>query len=94
MDLGSGRRRENTNLVGENIRSSLIANMIVNSEITDVSSRAFNSENSPQMSRRFEEIKSNLNSHISEVLNTAIEEKVLPTIRSVVEVSEGAKSTK
>ena len=94
MDLGSGRRRENTNLVGENIRSSLNANMIVNSEITDVSSRAFNSENSPQMSRRFEEIKSNLNSHISEVLNTAIEEKVLPSIRSVVEVSEGAKSTK
>ena len=94
MDLGSGRRRENTDLVGENIRSSLNANMSVNSEITAESSRAINSEISPRMSRRFEEIKSNLNSHILEVLNAAIEEKVSPTIRSVVEDSEGAKSTK
>ena len=46
------------------------------------------------MSRRFEEIKSDLNYHILEVLNAAIEEKVLPTIRSAVGVSEGAKSTK
>ena len=94
MDLGSGRRRKNTDLVGENIRSSLNANMSVNSEITAESSRAINSEISPRMSRRFEEIKSNLNSHILEVLNAAIEEKVSPTIRSVVEISEGAKSTK
>ena len=46
------------------------------------------------MSSRFEEIKADLNSHILEVINAAIEEKVLPTIRCAVGASEGAKSTK
>ena len=46
------------------------------------------------MSRRFEEINFDLNSHILEVLKVAIEEKVLPTIRSAVGVREGANSTK
>ena len=46
------------------------------------------------MSRKFEEIKSDLNSHIVEILHAAIEEKVLPTIRGDVGASEGAKSTK
>ena len=93
MDLRSRRRQENTDLSGENIRSSLNANMSVNSEITAETSRAINSQFSTRMSR-FEEIKSDLNSHILEVLNAAIEGKVLPTIRSAVGVSEGAKCTK
>ena len=46
------------------------------------------------MSRRFEEIKSDLNSHILEVLNAAIEEKMLPTIMGAVGANEGAKSAK
>ena len=79
LDLRSGGRQENTDLIGENIRSSLNADMSVNSEITAETSRAINSEISTQMSRRFEEIKSDLNSHILEVLNAAIEEKALPT---------------
>ena len=94
LNLGSGRRPENIDLIGENIRSSLNANMSVNSEITTGTSRAISSEISTQMSRRFEEIKSDLNSLILEVINAAIEDKVLPTIRSAVEASEGAKSAK
>ena len=94
LDLRSRRRQDKTDLIGENIRSSLTSNMSVNSEIIAETSRAINSEFSTQMSRRFKEIKSDLNSHILEVLNAAFEEKVLPTIRSAVGVSEGAKSTK
>ena len=94
MDLRFGRRQENTDPIGENIRLSLNANMSVNSEITAETSRAISSKISTQMSRRFEEIKSDLNSHIVEILNAAIEEKVLPTIRGAVGASEGAKNTK
>ena len=68
--------------------------MSMNSEITVETRRAINSEISTQMSRRFEEIKSDLNSHILEVLNATIEEKVLPTIRNVVGVNEGARCAK
>ena len=38
--LRSGRRQENTDLIGGNVRSSLNANMSVNSEITAETSRA------------------------------------------------------
>ena len=54
--------------------------MSVNSEITAETSRAINSETSTQMSRRFEEIIFDLNSHILELLNEAIEEKCLPLL--------------
>ena len=94
IDPRSGKRQENTDPIGENIRLSLNANMSVNSEITTETSRAISSEISTQMSRKFEEIKSDLNSHIVEILNAAIEEKVLPTIRGAVGASEGAESTK
>ena len=94
LDLRSGRQQENTDLIGENVRPSLNANMSVNSEITAETIRAISSEISTQLSRRFEEFKSDLNSHISEIIIAAIEEKLLPTIRGVVGASEGAKSTK
>ena len=87
LDLRTGRRQGNTDLIRENIRSSLNANMSVNSEITAETSRAINSEIFTEMSRGFEENKSDLNSHILEVLNAANEEKVLPTIRSAVGVN-------
>ena len=94
LDLRSWRRQGNTDVIGEKIRSSLNANMRVNSDIRAETSRAISSKISTQMSRRFEEVKFDLNSHILKVLNAAIEEKLLPTIRSAVGVSEGAKSTK
>ena len=36
------------------------------------------------MSRKIEEMKSDLNSHILEVINSAIEEKILPSIENVI----------
>ena len=50
MALESRRCQEDTNLIGENFRSSLNANMSVNSEITVETSRAINLGSSTQMS--------------------------------------------
>ena len=41
-----------------------------------------------------EEMKSDLNSHILEVINTAIEEKILPSIENVITSNREAKNTK
>ena len=56
-----------------NYRSHLNTKLSENSEITAETSRMINSEISSQMSRKLEEMKSDLNSHISEVINSAIE---------------------
>ena len=53
-----------------------------------------NSEISSQMSRKIEEMKSDLNSHILEVINSAIEEKILPSIENVITSNREAKNTK
>ena len=50
-DLESRRHQHSTNLVGDNFRSLLTTNVSANSEITAETSRAFNSEIPPQMSR-------------------------------------------
>ena len=39
-------------------------------------------------------MKSDLNSHISEVLDTAIEEKILPSMKSAMVIKKEAKNTK
>ena len=61
-----------------------------NSEITVVNSRAISSEISSQMSRKLEEMKSDLNSHILE----AIDEKILPSIENVITNKRETKNTK
>ena len=55
-----------------------------NSEITVETSRMINSEIASQMSRKFVEKKTDLNSHILELLNTAFEEKILPSIENAI----------
>ena len=44
------------------------------------------------MSRKLEEMKSDLNLHILDVLNSAIEEKVIPSIRNAAEGQNSAKN--
>ena len=56
----------------------------MNSEITAETRRAIKSENSSQMSRKLEEVKMDLNSHVFEGSNSAIEEKVLPIIQNTL----------
>ena len=62
---------------GENFRSLLNTNTIENSEITAETSRAINSEISSQISKNLDEVRMDQNA-----INSAIEEKVLPTIQN------------
>ena len=45
------------------------------------------------MSRKLEEIQANLNSQILDVINSAIEDKVLPSIKIAVKSQNSAKNT-
>ena len=69
-------------------------NLSENSEIIVETSRAISSEISSQMSRKLEEMELDLNSHILEVINSAIDEKILPSIENVIANKREAKNTK
>ena len=84
FDLESRRQQGETNLVEVNFRSLLTTNVSENSEITAETSRAINSKISSQMSKKLEELKSDLNSHLFNVINSAIEEKVIPSIKNAM----------
>ena len=64
LDLESGRRQQSTSHTETNFRSLLNTNISENSEITAETNRLINSETSSQMSKKLEELKSDLNSHI------------------------------
>ena len=68
--------------------------MSENSEITVETSRMIYSEISSQMSRKMEEMKSDLNSHILEVINSAIEERILPSIENLITSRRETKNTR
>ena len=84
IDPESSRRQQGFSHEESNYRSLLNTNLSENSEITVETSRAISSEISSQMSRKLEEMKSDLNSHIMEVINSAIDEKILPSIEKVI----------
>ena len=65
-----------------------------NSEITTKTDRMINLKISFQMSRKLKEMKSDLIFQISEVINSAIEEKIMPRIENAVASTEAAKNTK
>ena len=56
-------------------------------------SRAISWEFSTQMSKKFEEMQTNLNSQTLDVIDAAIENKVLPGIKSPVKTQSSAKNT-
>ena len=56
-------------------------------------SRAISSEISTQMSRKFDEMQTNLNSQILDVINAAIENKVVSGIKNAVKTQSFAKNT-
>ena len=80
IDLESRGHQQSTNLAGDNFRSLLNTNESENNEITAGTCRAINWKISSQMSRKLEEFKSDLNSHRLEVVSSAIQEKILPSI--------------
>ena len=96
IDPESERRQQALDQNEPNYRSLLNTNLSENSEITVETSRMINSEisNDSQMSRRIEEMKSDLNSQILEVINSAIEERILPSIENVIMSNREAKNTK
>ena len=68
-------------------------NLSENSCLTVETSKAISSEISSQMSKKFEELQSSSNSQILDVLNTAIDTRVLPSIKNAVRRQNSAKNT-
>ena len=95
IDPESSRRQQDFGQEESNYRKLLNTNLSENCEITAETSRAISSDISSQMSRKLEEMKSDLNSYILEVINSAIDEKILPSIENVIaNKRETTKNTK
>ena len=93
IDSESNRREGSSNQNENNYRSYLNTNLSENSCLTVETSKAISSEISSQMSRKFEEMQSGLNSQILDVINTAIDTRVLPSIKEAVRRQNSAKNT-
>ena len=74
---GADSEIRDPNQSGDIIRSLLITKSSENSEVTAETSRTIIPEISWRLSRKLEEIRIELYSHILEVITSAIEEKVL-----------------
>ena len=94
IDPESGRQQQNIGPSGDNYRTLLNTNLSENKDITVETSRMINSEILSLMSRKSVEMKSDLNSHILEVLNTAIEEKILPSIENALACNREVRDAK
>ena len=77
----------------EDYQTFLNNNPSENSCLTIKTSRAISSEISSQMSRKFQEMQTSLNSQILDVINTAIDTRVLPSIKNAVKRQNSAKNT-
>ena len=87
----NGREGQDQNV--DDYRTLLSNNPSENSCLTVETSRAISSEISPHMSRKFQEMQTSLNSQILDVINTAIDTRVLPSIKNVVRRQNSAKNT-
>ena len=76
------RERQDQNV--DDYQTFLNNNPSENSCLTIETSRAISSEISSQMSRKFQEKQTNLNSQILDVINTAIDTSVLPSFKNAV----------
>ena len=85
-------REESSNQNEFDYRSYLSANPSDNSCLTVETSRTMSSEISTQMSWKFEEMQSSPTSQILNVINTAIETRVLPRIKNAVSRQNSAKN--
>ena len=92
IDPRSIRREESSNQNESDYRSYLNTNLSENSCLTVETSRAISSKISTQVSRKFEEKQNILSSQILDVINTAIETSVLPSIKSAVGRRNPAKN--
>ena len=93
MNMRATRQEEELNQNDSEFVSDLNALFSENSCLTEETSRAINSEISSQMSRKLQEMKSDLHSHILDAINTAVQEKVTPSIKIAVGGQNSAKNT-
>ena len=77
----------------EDYQTLLNNNPSENSCLTIEPSRTISSEISSQMSRKFQEMQTSLNSQILDVINTAIDTRVLPSVKNAVKRQNSAKNT-
>ena len=75
---------QTANPISEDFRSMININSRENSEITNETARMIYNEITSQVARKLDEIRSDLNTQILEVINSAISEKVLPSIQNVL----------
>ena len=96
-DLESNRRENSSNQNENDYRSYLTlvnyTNFSENSGITVKTSRAISSDISSQKSKKFEEMQTNLSSQILDVINAAIETKLLPSKKNAVKSQNSVKNT-
>ena len=76
------------NQSGENFRYLLNTNSKESNGITIEAARMINSEITTHVTRKLDEIRSDLNSQIMETISTAIAEKLLPTIQKTFNKQE------
>ena len=93
MDERLNRRKRRLNQNDSEFRSYLNTNLDENSGLTVETSRAISSEVSSQMSRKLAEMTCDLNTRILDAINTAIENRVLPSIRNAVGSQNSSKKT-
>ena len=91
VDQGSNEREGQDQNV-DDYQTFLNNNPSESSCLTIETSRAISSEISSQMSRKFQEMQTNLNSQILDVINTAIDTRVLPSIKNAVRGQNSAKN--
>ena len=77
----------------DDYRTFLNNNPSETSCLTIETSRAISSEISSRMSSKFQEMQTSLNSQILDVINTAIDTRVLPSIKNAVKRQNSAKNT-
>ena len=85
LDSGSSRPQQNSNVIGEDVRSIPNTNSRENSEITIETTRMISEEIYNQMSRKLNEIKTSLNFQIQDAISNAITKKILPSIQNTLE---------
>ena len=93
IDSESNRQGGSSNQNENNYRSYLNTNLSENSCLTVETRKVISSEISSQISRKFEKLQSSLNSQILDVINAAIDTRVLPSMKNAVRRQNSAKNT-
>ena len=86
----SGELQEIVNTTGDDFRS--LSNTNENSGMTAEMGRIINSELTSQISRKLDEIKMDLNSQISQTIDSTIADKVLPQVQNCLVVLQNGRN--